>query len=70
MNKLSLIKDSQLHEKDTGSIKVQITLLKHKIDNLKNHISKNKQDKHNLVRLITWIQNYKKLLNQYSAKNK
>ena len=37
-------KELAIHEKDTGSSEVQIALLTDKIENLSNHIKKNKKD--------------------------
>lgn len=43
-SKPSLVQQSRLHEKDTGSCSVQISLLNAQISYLKNHIEKNKKD--------------------------
>ena len=42
--KQDLIKTNQLHETDTGSSKVQISLLKHQITVLSQHLKKNVKD--------------------------
>jgi len=58
-----------LHEKDTGSSEVQITLLTEKIKNLSKHIDKFKKDKHSSVGLLKAVNRRKKLLD-YLKKNK
>ena len=58
-----------MHEKDTGSSEVQIVQLTKKIENLSNHIKKNKKDKHTSVGLLKAVNRRKKLLD-YLKKNK
>ena len=62
-------KELAIHEKDTGSSEVQIALLTDKIENLSNHIKKNKKDKHTSVGLLKAVNRRKKLLD-YLKKNK
>lgn len=45
-DKEKIIKESQVHEKDTGSPFVQISLLTEKIKRLALHLKKNRMDKH------------------------
>ena len=63
------MKDIARHEKDTGSSEVQISQLTTKIENLSEHIKKNKKDKHSSVGLIKAVNKRKKLLD-YLKKNK
>jgi small subunit ribosomal protein S15 len=42
--KKKLIKDSQVHEKDTGSPSVQVTLLTEEIKRLTEHLQDHKKD--------------------------
>ena len=63
------IKELAINEKDTGSSEVQIALLTDKIENLSNHIKKNKKDKHTSVGLLKAVNRRKKLLD-YLKKNK
>ena len=63
------MKDIARHEKDTGSSEVQISQLTAKIENLSEHIKKNKKDKHSSVGLIKAVNKRKKLLD-YLKKNK
>ncbi len=58
-----------IHDKDTGSSEVQISLLTSKIENLSKHISKFKKDKHSSVGLLKAVNRRKKLLD-YLKKNK
>ena len=58
-----------IHDKDTGSSKVQIALLTDKIENISNHIKKSKKDKHSSVGLLKAVNRRKKLLD-YLKKNK
>ena len=62
-------KELAIHEKDTGSSEVQIALLTDKIENLSNHIKKNKKDKHTSVGLLKAVNRRKKLLD-YLKRNK
>ena len=62
-------KELAIHEKDTGSSEVQVAQLTDKIENLSNHIKKNKKDKHTSVGLLKAVNRRKKLLD-YLKKNK
>ena len=44
--KQTVIKKSQVHEKDTGSPEVQIAILSASIDELTTHLKKHKKDDH------------------------
>ena len=61
-------KDLEIHEKDTGSSGVQVAQLTDKIENLSQHINKNKKDKHSSVGLLKAVNRRKKLL-EYLKKN-
>ena len=63
------IKELAIHDKDTGSSEVQVSLLTDKIDNLSKHIKKFKKDKHSSVGLLKAVNRRKKLLD-YLKKNK
>lgn len=41
-----VIKEAQIHDKDTGSAHVQIALLTKQIEDLADHLKKNAKDKH------------------------
>lgn len=44
--KAKLIKETQIHDKDTGSPEVQVSILTKRIAELTKHLKKNKKDKH------------------------
>ena len=58
-----------IHDKDTGSSEIQISLLTEKIENLSKHIKQFKKDKHSSVGLLKAVNKRKKLLD-YLKKNK
>ena len=62
-------KELAIHEKDTGSSRVQIGQLTEKIENLSKHIKKYKKDKHSSVGLLRAVNRRKKLLD-YLKRNK
>ena len=61
--------DLSIHEKDIGSSELQVAQLTTKIENLSDHIKKNKKDKHSSVGLLKAVNKRKKLLD-YLKKNK
>lgn len=61
--KLKLIKEYNIHEKDTGSSDVQIALLSQEIDNLVSHLKDHPKDLHSKRGLIRMVIKRKKLLN-------
>ena len=63
------LKELAIHDKDTGSSEIQITLLTDKIEYLSKHIKKFKKDKHSSVGLLRAVNRRKKLL-EYLKKNK
>jgi len=52
----------KINSKDVGSSEVQIGLLSEKINNLTNHFSKNKNDKHSTRGLLRVVNQRKRLL--------
>ena len=62
------IDDLALHENDTGSSEVQISILTKKIENLSKHFKNFKKDKHSNVGLLRAVNKRKKLLD-YLKKN-
>ena len=62
-------KDLAIHDKDTGSSKVQVAQLTNKIENLSKHIKQFKKDKHSSVGLLRAVNRRKKLLD-YLKRNK
>ena len=61
-------KELAIHEKDTGSSRVQVAQLTDKIEKLSNHIKQFKKDKHSSVGLLRAVNRRKKLLD-YLKKN-
>ncbi len=53
--KQQLIKKSQIHEKDTGSSKVQAAILSARIDELAEHLKKHKKDNSSRRGLIKMV---------------
>ena len=62
------INDLALHEKDTGSSEVQISILTKKIESLSKHFKKFKKDKHSNVGLLRAVNKRKKLLDYLEKK--
>tara|TARA_B100000886_G_scaffold337039_1_gene296975 strand:- start:3254 stop:3511 length:258 start_codon:yes stop_codon:yes gene_type:complete len=60
--KKNIIKSLSLHEKDVGSMEVQIGLLSEKIEKLSSHFKKFKKDKHSTLGLSKSVNRRKKLL--------
>ncbi len=60
--KAELIKKYARHEGDTGSPEVQIAILTERINNLTEHIKKNKKDLHSRRGLIGMVNKRRKLL--------
>ena len=63
------INDLALHEKDTGSSEVQISILTKKIENLSKHFKEFKKDKHSNVGLLRAVNKRKKLLDYLKRNN-
>lgn len=53
--KTRIIKDTGIHDKDTGSPEVQIALLTKKIDELTDHLKKHKKDHHSRRGLLGMV---------------
>jgi small subunit ribosomal protein S15 len=61
--KLSVIKDYQLKEKDTGSPEVQVSVFTAKIRNLTEHLRTHRQDHHSRRGLLRMVFQRRRLLN-------
>jgi len=68
--KAKLIKDSGVHDKDTGSPEVQIALLTKKIDELTSHLKKHDKDKHSRRGLLQMVADRRTHLKYLEGKNK
>lgn len=63
-----IIKKTQVHDKDTGSSKVQIGLLTERINELTKHLKKNKKDessRRGLLRLVAKRRSHEKYLSTH-----
>lgn len=68
--KATAIKNAQIHEKDTGSADVQISLLTKKITELTNHLKVHKKDNHSRRGLIQMVADRRAHLKYLEANNK
>ncbi|HXK52470.1 30S ribosomal protein S15 [Candidatus Nomurabacteria bacterium] len=61
-NKTQLIQGSRLHDTDTGSPEVQITILSKRIAELSEHLKKHKKDNHSRRGLLQMVNKRRRLL--------
>ncbi|MBI4993620.1 30S ribosomal protein S15 [Candidatus Wolfebacteria bacterium] len=66
--KLNVIKESALHDTDTGSVEIQVSLLTKQISELTDHLKTHKKDNHSRRGLLKMVGKRKKLLS-YLEKN-
>lgn len=69
--KTKVIKELQVHDKDTGSPEVQIGILSKRIDELADHLKTHKKDNHSrkgLLQLVANRQSHMKYLQKKDAK--
>jgi small subunit ribosomal protein S15 len=69
--KSKVIKEVQIHDKDTGSPDVQIAILSKKIDELARHLKKHQKDKHSrrgLLQMVADRQTFMKYLKKSDEK--
>ncbi len=67
--KTKVIKESQIHEKDTGSPEVQIAILTKRIDELASHLKKNNKDNHSRRGLLQMVADRKAHMKYLEKKN-
>jgi small subunit ribosomal protein S15 len=67
--KKALIDSAKLHDKDTGSSSVQITLLTERINQLTEHFKSHKKDHHSRRGLIKMVSKRKRLLEYLKKHN-
>lgn len=60
--KQGVIKEYQVHDKDTGSAEVQVAILTNKINNLVDHLKNNKKDFHSRRGLLLRVGQRRRLL--------
>lgn len=68
--KQNAIKDTKLHETDTGSPEVQVSILSRKIDELAAHLKKNLKDKHSRKGLLSMVADRRTHLKYLEKKDK
>ncbi|MEO8637903.1 MAG: 30S ribosomal protein S15 [Candidatus Taylorbacteria bacterium] len=69
--KQKTIKEARVHDKDTGSPEVQISILTKRIDELAKHLKKNSKDKHSrrgLLQMVADRQTHMKYLAKKSTR--
>ncbi len=67
--KAELIADSRIHESDTGSPEVQVTILTRRINQLTEHLKKHKHDLHSRRGLLMMVGRRRRLLAYLSKKS-
>ena len=67
--KKKVIEKYRLHEKDTGSVEVQVSLLTHRVNGLKEHFAEHRKDFHSRRGLIQMVEKRKKLLKYLKRKD-
>ena len=60
--KANAIKETQRHEKDTGSAEVQVTVLSRTMQELQAHLKKNPKDNHSRRGLLKMVSQRRKLM--------
>jgi small subunit ribosomal protein S15 len=66
--KSRVIKESQRHEKDTGSAAVQVSVLTRQMDELAAHLKKNPKDNHSRRGLLKMVSQRRKLLSYLESR--
>jgi len=69
--KQNIIKKNQLHDKDTGSPEVQISILTKRIDELAGHLKEHKKDnssRRGLIKMVADRRNHLKYLENIDKK--
>ena len=60
--KQTIVKEAQIHEKDSGSAEVQISLLTEQVESLVGHLKKHPKDHHSRRGLLMMIGKRRRLL--------
>lgn len=68
--KAKTVKESAIHEKDTGSPEVQIAILTKRIDELASHLKKHLKDKHSRRGLLQMVADRRTHLKYLEGKDK
>ena len=69
MEKAKVIEGVRVHDKDTGSADVQIALLTERINQLTEHLQKNKKDHSSRRGLLMMVSQRRRLLDYLHQKN-
>lgn len=67
--KQKIIKEVKIHDTDTGSPEIQIAVLSRRIDDLADHLKKNKKDKHSRRGLLGLVADRKAHLKYLEKKD-
>lgn len=68
--KATAIKNAQIHEKDTGSPEVQVSILSKRITELTNHLKTHAKDNHSRRGLIQMVADRRTHLKYLATSNK
>lgn len=68
--KAKTVKETAIHDTDTGSAEVQIALLTKKIDELASHLKKHLKDKHSRRGLLQMVADRRSHLKYLEGKSK
>ena len=63
-------KETRLHDRDTGSAEVQVSLLTKRIDELTKHLKKNAKDRHSRKGLLQMVADRRSHLRYLEENNK
>lgn len=67
--KRNVIKETAVHDKDTGSPEVQIALITRRIEELTSHLKKHQKDKHSRRGLLQMVANRQTHMNYLQKTN-
>lgn len=67
--KLKVIQEFKVHDKDTGSTEIQVALLTEKINRLTEHLKAHPQDHHSQRGLLQMVGHRRRLLAYLSREN-
>ncbi len=70
VTKSTIKNEYQLHNRDTGSVEVQVAILSGRIKELTEHLKKHKKDNSSRRGLIMMVNKRRRLLDYVSKKNK
>lgn len=69
IKKQKIIKGAAIHETDTGSPEVQVSILTKRIEELTDHLKKNKKDFHSRRGLLSMVANRQSMMNYLKKKD-